>query len=208
MAWGNGAISETANPGNTITLTCGSCHDPHGNGNYRILRPAPTEALNYIKGLYPTKPGETKEEETARKAAEAASKASHEVTIPDATTKVYTTENYGKMADPNQPAFIENISKWCSTCHTRYLAPSGSAGQTAGVGNSGDAMFAYRHTTEYLTHRPQCITCHVAHGSDAAMNGKAAEVNYPGESLLAPGSADSRLLRIENRGVCQACHHK
>ena len=43
-AWGNGAISSTASYGASINLTCGSCHDPHGNGHYRILRPIPVES--------------------------------------------------------------------------------------------------------------------------------------------------------------------
>jgi predicted CXXCH cytochrome family protein len=179
-AWGNGEISATENVGRTIDLTCGSCHDPHGNGNYRILRPTPTEAIENLGH------GDT----------------SHDVVIPDVATKQYTTTDYGKFAEPNNPAFFENISKWCSTCHTRYLAPSGSA-TTA----SGDAVFAYRHTTEYLSHRPQCITCHVAHGSDASMTGRTQEVTLPNGNLPSD-VADSRLLRIDNRGVCQACHRK
>src|ERR1019366_821969 len=64
IAWGNGPISAEANYGKTISLSCGSCHDPHGNGNYRILRPIPLES-----------------------GAETA------VTIADASTKVYTTTN-------------------------------------------------------------------------------------------------------------------
>src|ERR1035437_10136236 len=36
--WGNGTdgVGQTA-----VTLECGACHDPHGNGNYRILKPSP-----------------------------------------------------------------------------------------------------------------------------------------------------------------------
>lgn len=38
--WGSG----TTGQGETVTLNCTSCHNPHGNGNYRILNPvgAPT----------------------------------------------------------------------------------------------------------------------------------------------------------------------
>ena len=48
IAWGNIAgtpgttFSTTANPGGTTTLECASCHNPHGNGQYRILQPIPT----------------------------------------------------------------------------------------------------------------------------------------------------------------------
>ncbi|MEO6196805.1 MAG: cytochrome c3 family protein, partial [Dehalococcoidia bacterium] len=38
--WGNGLTDSGAGP--TATLECTSCHDPHGNGNYRILRTVPT----------------------------------------------------------------------------------------------------------------------------------------------------------------------
>src|SRR3990170_2263474 len=38
--WGNGAIP-TVGVGPSYTLECSSCHDPHGNGNYRILRDVP-----------------------------------------------------------------------------------------------------------------------------------------------------------------------
>jgi len=38
VAWGYGAISASANAGPTVTLDCVSCHNPHGNGQYRILK--------------------------------------------------------------------------------------------------------------------------------------------------------------------------
>jgi len=179
MAWGNGELNSGA--GRDIDLSCGNCHDPHGNGNYRILRPTPTDAIENLKH------GDT----------------THDVEIPDVATAaehVYSTTDYGKFGDANAPQFIENVSKWCSNCHTRYLAPSGSAQNTP----SGDAIFTWRHTTEYLSHRPQCITCHVAHGSNAAMEGRTHEVKWP-DGTGGSGSAtqaDSRLLRIDNRGVC------
>ena len=45
--WGNGAISSTNNYGATgVAMRCGTCHDPHGNGNYRILRPVPGSDVN------------------------------------------------------------------------------------------------------------------------------------------------------------------
>ena len=92
-AWGNGPISASLDYGKDISLRCGSCHDPHGNGNYRILRPIPRD-----------------------------SGAGTGVAIPDTATKLYTTENYWQVEDAGAPGFIANISAWCSTCHTRYLS--------------------------------------------------------------------------------------
>jgi predicted CXXCH cytochrome family protein len=180
-AWGNGSISATVNYGKGIDLACGSCHDPHGNGNYRILRPIPNE-----------------------------SGAETGVTIADTSTKVYTTANYWASWDENAPQFQYQVSDWCTTCHTRYLAGSKSYKT-----DSGDAVYTYRHRSsytqaEYESHpppsaRPNCVQCHVAHGSNSSMGENSRSVTFPDGS---PGGTDSRLLRLDNRGVCQTCHHK
>jgi predicted CXXCH cytochrome family protein len=192
-AWGNGAISATANAGASISLRCGSCHDPHGNGNYRILRAIPEE-----------------------------SGATTGVSIPDSTAKVYTTSNYWSTDDPNSPIvtepitvtsssgtvtqywptqFIANISAWCTTCHTRYLATRGSYKT-----NSGDAIFMYRHRSDqnYRAGGANCITCHVAHGTNASMSGANSGQAPQPDSTGPTGS--SKLLRVDNRGTCNMCH--
>jgi predicted CXXCH cytochrome family protein len=167
-AWGNGPIDAAVDYGKTVSLRCGSCHDPHGNGNYRALRPIPKE-----------------------------SGASPAVTIPDATTKSYTTENYWQVEDPDAAGFIAEISEWCSTCHTRYLSSTSYT-------DSGDAVFTLRHRTDQTTQgSANCIQCHVAHGSNAA-----GEASSGGVHSLegVPAAAGGYLLRIDNRGVCQMCH--
>ena len=40
IAWGNGALNSGAGP--AVSLGCASCHNPHGNGQYRILNPIPS----------------------------------------------------------------------------------------------------------------------------------------------------------------------
>jgi len=168
-AWGNGPISATPEYGKGISLSCGSCHDPHGNGNYRILRPIPAE-----------------------------SGAASGVAIPDATTKDYTTVNYWQVEDPTAPGFIAKVAEWCATCHTRYLSSTSYAA-------TGDAVFSNQHRTDMGAQgSPNCIQCHVAHGSNAA----AGEASSSGMHSLAgvPAAADGYLLRIDNRGVCQMCH--
>ena len=102
-AWGNGAISSapveeknaTANYGAKIKLSCGSCHDPHGNGMYRILRPIPLES-GATEGV--------------------------EIPEPKGMPHVYTTANYWDVEDEYAPDLIAKISAWCATCHTRYLS--------------------------------------------------------------------------------------
>jgi len=188
--WGNGAINSGA--GTTVTLECGSCHDPHGNGNYRILRPVPVDSGAATPG----------------------------VTIPDATSKVYTTTNYWLSGDTNVPnttagstpgvdGYIQNVSAWCTTCHTRYLASSGSykTPNTDPATGTVDGIFMYRHRSDAVNKEAgaaNCITCHVAHGSNATMTGSAAtQVKLPDGTV----SGDSRLLRVDNRGTCLMCHN-
>jgi predicted CXXCH cytochrome family protein len=202
MAWGNGEISAVANEGKAIKLTCGSCHDPHGNGMYRILRPIPTE-----------------------------SGAKTGVEIADTATKIYTTENYWNSWDPNDLEFEAKISAWCATCHTRLLAGdkenSAKENEMSALTSSGDAVFTYRHRTEYTLEemkklgeehaagkakaKPTCAQCHVAHGTDATMGEYSGAVTFPsGKTTESPleHKEDSFLLRLNNRGVCQTCHNK
>jgi hypothetical protein len=91
--------------------------------------------------------------------------------------------------------FAGEISAWCATCHTRYLA--GGGGPTTA---SGDAIYQFRHAT---TGAVSCTQCHVGHGSNAVMAGSnSGAVAYP-DGIV---SASSRLLKIDDRGTCQQCH--
>ena len=52
-----------------------------------------------------------------------------------------------------------------------------------------------------------CIQCHVAHGSNATASRAASFAELPGGTESATANAnDSRLLRLNSRGVCQMCH--
>jgi len=155
--WGNGATgSGTGGAGAQVALTCTSCHDPHGNGNYRILRPIPT-----------------------------GSGAAAGVTIGDSGTKTYTTANYWLVDDPqsanvtvttpatqggavttyNSSVFLSSISAWCGTCHTRLFNQSNSwqtqtgsttvaaasqsaATVTASTGKTGTVYAQYGYLTD------------------------------------------------------------
>ncbi len=169
-AWGNGAIGSGAGP--TVQLACASCHDPHGNGNYRILRSVPSQS------------GATA------------------VPIADAGTKAYTTANYWLVSDTNAVGYIANVSAWCSTCHTRYLAGAG-----AGSADSTDAIYKYRHrSNDTAQGTTTCVQCHVSHGSNASVSGTYSNAVTNPDGSAAVG--DSRLLRIDNRGSCQMCHNR
>jgi predicted CXXCH cytochrome family protein len=222
-AWGNGATGSGI--GKSLTLECGSCHDPHGNGNYRILRPIPVDsgyASHEIKAAIPFKAGNPAAVPPVPDtlAVPAVMSPATGIKIPDASAKVYTTANYWLSGDLNVPVdptapltgtkkatdgaadgYINNIANWCTTCHTRYLADTGSYKT-----DSGDAIYMYKHRSNanYKAGAANCITCHVSHGSNAVMAGKAIGVN-PGDTAVV--GADSRLLRVNNRGTCVMCHN-
>ena len=103
VMWGNGALGSGA--GTTgASVDCMSCHDPHGNGNYRILRPIPRN-----------------------------SGAPTGVNVPDSAPITYTiasiTGNYG---GENYGSLATTLSLWCSQCHTRYHASMGSGHTNSG----------------------------------------------------------------------------
>jgi hypothetical protein len=106
---------------------------------------------------------------------------------------VYTTTNYFSTG----PVSGGLMSRWCATCHTRYLATS--------TGNSGDAVFKYRHVSDGSSGRT-CIKCHAAHGTNAGATGTySSAVGYPGGGGTT-NTAESRLLKMDNRGICVKCH--
>ncbi len=218
--WGNGPISATANVGATVTLECTSCHNPHGNGNFRILNPIPAPVSTGTPAFVPAAAGVL-----VTDAALPPSGSTRNYTVqPGAlTTDVtggVTGGDYWRRCMPDwqnctgtnrgdKPnglvTFRQQISAWCSTCHSRYLAGNGSASTEGGP--SGDAIFAYRHPTNTT---PECTQCHVSHGSNALMTGfnsrtftDPSGVSHPDATTT---SGDSRLLKVDNRGTCELCH--
>ncbi|HET9476591.1 MAG TPA: cytochrome c3 family protein [Dehalococcoidia bacterium] len=220
--WGNGAIG-TVGAGPSYALECISCHDPHGNGNYRILRTTPQGSGGAGYAIPDTYP-------------KAAS---------DYTTTNYFNMYFGGVAPANCPttpltdcvapgmSILYDTSKWCSQCHTRYYATGGAnyAGNPGGIApaegsrvDSGDAIFTYRHTSAgygYSEYPPgstpafkfsnrACITCHASHGSNASMPGAySSSVPWPDGSTVNPVNDTQRasLLKMDNRGICRKCHN-
>ena len=107
--------------------------------------------------------------------------------------------------------FSEQMTAWCASCHTRYFAwseptedPDDGATTGAAYANPrpGDSIFTYQHRTRGASGR-SCTTCHVSHGSSAIMDGQySSTYTFPDGTV----SANSRLLKVGNRGTCQLCH--
>jgi predicted CXXCH cytochrome family protein len=162
--WGNGAINSGAGP--SYAMDCTSCHDPHGNGQYRILRPVPL-----------------------------GSSASTGVTVTDQPNpKVYTTTNYFSVG----PVSGVQMSSWCASCHTRYLSNS--------TNDSGDDIFSYRHRSNGSL-GTTCIKCHAAHGTNATVSGTySSSGGFPDGGSGTTATAQTKLLKMDNRGICLKCH--
>ncbi|MDY6892730.1 MAG: cytochrome c3 family protein [Chloroflexota bacterium] len=106
MMWGSGSINSEEDYGVLTALACEDCHNPHGNGNYRILR---------------GRPSVMEERETASP-----------VDVPDEVGAItyeitYTPSNYRDLS--YVPA---ELDEWCAQCHTRYNAPANSGHQDSG----------------------------------------------------------------------------
>ena len=97
--------------------------------------------------------------------------------------------------------FKTQMTAWCSACHTRHASDDAEE-------PSGDSLFTYRHET--IGNRA-CTTCHVAHGSNARMEGTySLTMPFPDGTTVTYSiggtTGDSRLLKVDNRGTCELCH--
>jgi predicted CXXCH cytochrome family protein len=221
--WGNGTTGVGAT---TATLECTSCHNPHGNGNYRILVPIPTVSGsgNFVApttaalvtdaalpGANDTRNYTVIQTVSGSGAAGASTWTTTSLTVNQITASNVSGDYMHRYVPWNATAsgtytldgpnglsgsFDTQITAWCAQCHTQYPSVNSS--------DVGTSPFMYRHSTN-SARGLSCVTCHVGHGSNAAMTGDySSTFPYPGAA--APASASSRLLKVDNRGTCQACH--
>jgi predicted CXXCH cytochrome family protein len=237
VTWGNGPANTTSDPGSSPNgLTCVSCHNPHGNNQYRILNlatgtppsgwPTPIPNTDFVAGIdatgaailpvvvpdAPPVPADDTRNYTVIQVNTGGTAAPVNATLLASQADDYSSVsgNYfprrvpwnstsGMSDNPNGSAargtFNTAITSWCRQCHTRYV--------NEGLG-SADAIYKVEHASGGSSSL-SCVVCHVSHGSNAQMPGDySANAPYPGD-LTAP-VGDSRLLKIDNRGTCQACH--
>ncbi len=232
--WGNFTVDAAAAGATGGTLECTSCHNPHGNNAYRILQPQPIVSggdfaqVDATTGVTVTDAALPPAGDTRNYTIIQVQNAGVNTTLLASQVKALETSGTPNTAGdyfrksvpwnvrtgtPDQPngdsAFVSQINAWCATCHSRYLS-AGSADTT-----NTNAIFHNRHyalgnqavgSVPAGAHTyPVCTTCHVGHGSNAQMTpgGVSASVPYPNDSVVA---GDSRLLKADNRGICQTCH--
>lgn len=141
--------------------------------------------------------------------------------VDEGGAKDYDSEHWGT-----------GTSSLCAACHSAYHETAAGVGSntavqlyTGGFTHRVDMPYTYRNNANPETvgftdlsgvtvrvplaqsgsgDTVVCMTCHIPHGSSAIMFGNADQGGLPGETA----ANDSALLRLDNRGVCQACHQK
>jgi predicted CXXCH cytochrome family protein len=228
VAWGNGA--NLAGVGPTVALGCTSCHNPHGNGQYRILNPVPS--LTASTGTFSpiAAPGALVTDSPVVNAAtgNADTKNYTVIQVPGPQYLLYASQVASGLYPATSGDYWHVRVPWNSSTASND-APNGvpvNAGAAVAFDTqitawcsachtrynsvtaeqpSGDNLYMYRHQT---VSNQACTTCHVAHGSNALMTGQfSGAFPYPGGTPSVPTlSPSSRLLKVDNRGTCQLCH--
>jgi predicted CXXCH cytochrome family protein len=231
-AWGNGPLGSSS-VGPIVELECTSCHNPHGNGAYRILRPAPEPAV--VTGSFnpAADPGVTVVDATPPPAGEQRNYTVIEAAWLGGVGDDPTAGDYWRLYRPWDQVPVYDPENPSADGHGIVAPPPGGAGdqpagttgvawrgqitawcatchtrypapRSAATAPSGDAVYTYRHQTN----QTECTQCHVAHGSNVSMAGAyGSTFAYPTEPGGTPITGpSSRLLKVDNRGTCQLCH--
>lgn len=231
-AWGNGPI-DAASP--VVEMGCGTCHNPHGNGQYRILRPipAPDDADGTPASFQPAAVPGVAVAELPVPAGNGAAGTRNYTVQPGRTLQDVLDAADGPDAGDYWRRYLpwDGVPTWNGTGidpatgvsgdRPEYLA--GGANLTAWrtqisqwCSTCHNRYYAPNNAYEtdsgddvyayrHGTVRTECTQCHVSHGSNAAMEGTFSAA-FPYPGGTIPASASSRLLKVDNRGTCQLCH--
>lgn len=187
-AWGNGATNRgVAVNISDVQFNCASCHDPHGSGNYRIVK-------STVNGV-----------------------AVSVAQVDEGATKDYDNEHWGtgqsNLCSACHGAYHKTAAGQGSTLdgttYTHRVDMPYVYGANVNPETTGFGGFNLPLGETGTNNTVVCQTCHLPHGSSAVManfanGGPTGTGTLPGNTT----ATDSALLRLDNRGVCEVCHQK
>ncbi|MDY6836038.1 MAG: cytochrome c3 family protein [Chloroflexota bacterium] len=176
--WGSNDTLPDGGAGDVRDFECTNCHNPHGNGWYRLLRPRPGITFDpELTTIVP--PVEVPNED-----------GNYTITYDsDGYRQVWSNE-IGSDADAGEwdpvgynESTIMELGEWCTTCHIMYFADENS-----GTTDSGHDTFHYRHWTIDQPDVYYCENCHAEFfdPDGSATNGHVDAVgpHYSGEGVF------------------------
>jgi hypothetical protein len=196
-AWGAGGavigVAEVFDSGEG--LDCGSCHDPHGSTNYRILN----TTINSIDVFVPDSSAASNKYTT--EAWEYDADAAGDASISQlcaACHGAYHDTDSGSGAGGNYTHRVDMswdaVAEYAGAEHPEL----GSVTYNLPLADDVDNIVP----NEIVL----CTTCHFSHGSAAVMESKSESATL---AEIPGGSGNSSaLLRLDSRSVCQSCHQK
>ena len=205
-AWGNGGVR-----GDNLTdlvggnLSCASCHDPHGNANYRMIK----------ANLNGAAPNPAQVDEGAAKDYDDENWGANMSSICAACHGAYHQTAAGTGSDAGMVAsggYTHRIDmQWNG--ETGVTDPNIGMGTVSPEETGLGGYFLPLAETVVVPAAPDegvvvCMTCHIPHGTAATMAGFADPAFDPTGPQGPIAAGDSSLLRLDNRGVCEVCHQK
>ncbi len=186
-AWGYGVARGTvAALAGADTLSCASCHDPHGSTNYRII---PETVNGVVVAVAQVDEGAAKDydEEHWDTGTSDFCAACHD-------DYHQTLAGQGSTLDgASYTHRVDMTYDWDGNPNPETTALDGLTLPLAESGTNNTVV---------------CMTCHLPHGTAAVMTGFADGAFDPDGPQGPIPSGDSALLRLDNRGVCQVCHRQ
>lgn len=209
-------VLTTAPGGNypSASLSCTSCHDPHGNQYFRLLYGA-----GHVE----------------------AGNATFANAAPTATG--ITLSSTAQESNSNHTAYQSGMSAWCANCHGNYHNNSDQLVHPSGMNLGTDVAQIYNlyngtanqnggtQATAYLaavpfedpantvsstagpssTSKVSCVSCHRSHASSAANIGRwDFQVTFLSEDGVESGSyvIPDPYANVNQRSLCNKCHNK
>jgi hypothetical protein len=181
-----GVLNETAPGSNppvrfSSGLTCVSCHDPHGNDNYRSLKTSVGNGTNlkvsYINGVY-------------------SRQSSIFQNVLQPASLHYSTGNIRYTRDDNE----DGLSHWCQGCHSDIHSPLGRFNSRSLIHQTYSGSSEFYHPTMGVT-MSQAMMNRLIDVS-GWFNKYASRVPVVSPSNQIPGTS----MNSDNQVGCMTCH--